>query len=202
MNIEIRKTVKALENKLVSLETMTLADLHKAYDYATKLRSQLLGIIYEREYGFTIGETESQKLSELMTECACDKKTVTLTIYEPLPPLKELTGTIQDHWVELLQTAIRKAAAVQELPRFKKAFVWIEVITPKYTDNSKLWDTSNRAVNLIINNLKGVFFADDDHEHMAFGVTGRWGEKGITIVNILSFDEIELISTDNIMNSP
>ena len=202
MNIEIHKTIKALENKLASLETMTLADLHKAYDYATKLRSQLLGLIHEKEYGFASDTSEDKKLPELLTECACDKKTVTLTIYEPLPPLKELTGTMQDHWVELLQTAIGKAAAVQELPRFKKAFVWIEVITPKYTDNSKLWDTSNRAVNLIINNLKGVFFADDDHENMAFGVTGNWGEKGVTIVHILSFDEIERISTGNIMNSP
>ena len=202
MNIDIRKTIKALENKLASPETITLADLHKAYDYATKLRSQLLGIIYEREYGLTAVVSEDKKLPELLTECACDKKTVTLTINEPLPPLKELTGTMQDHWVELLQTAIGKTAAVQDLPRFKKAFVWIEVITPKYTDNSKLWDTSNRAINLIINNLKGVFFVDDDHENMAFGVTGSWGEKGVTIVHILSFDEIAHIRTANILNSP
>ena len=35
-------------------------------------------------------------------------------------------------------------------------------------------DTSNRAINLIINNLKGIFFRDDDFEHMAFRVVAKW----------------------------
>jgi len=157
MNIDINKTIKALKNKLASPENVTLTELYKAYDYATKLRNQLLGVIYEKEHGFTVDFTSGQKFSELLTECTVDETSVTLTIYESLPPLKELTGAMKDHWVELLQTAIGKATESQLLPCFKKAFVWIEIITPKYTDNSKLWDTSNRAINLIINNLKGVF---------------------------------------------
>ena len=109
MNIDINKTIKALKNKLASPENVTLTELYKAYDYATKLRNQLLGVIYEKEHGFTVDFTSGQKFSELLTECTVDETSVTLTIYESLPPLKELTGAMKDHWVELLQTAIGKA---------------------------------------------------------------------------------------------
>jgi len=120
---------------------------------------------------------------------------ITLTINEALPKQKWLTGEIHDRWLELIHAAITNAALGQELPYFDKAFVWIEVITPKFTDNSQLWDTSNRAINLIINNLKGVFFKDDNFEHMAFGVVGQWGENGQTIVRIMPFERIsELIN--------
>ena len=44
------------------------------------------------------------------------------------------------------------------LPRFDRAFVQIEVTTPRGSNNHQLWDTCNRAVNLVINNLKGIFF--------------------------------------------
>lgn len=120
MNIEPNKILKAIERKLASVENVTLKDLHKAYDYATKLRSQILGLIYEKEYGFILGLNESKKLPELLTECVSDEISVTLTIHEPLPPLKELTGAMQEHWVELLQTAIGKAGETQKLPSFKK----------------------------------------------------------------------------------
>lgn len=50
-----------------------------------------------------------------------------------------------------------------------------------------LWDTCNRAVNLVINNLKGIFFWDDDWSHMAFSVIGAWGETGRTVVRISRF---------------
>ena len=202
MNIKILKTLKALECKLATPENATLADLHYAYDYATKLRSQLLGVIYEKEHGFTKAFEEIPNLSELLTEGDFSDFTIMLIIQEPLPPIKELTGAVQEHWVELIQTAIGKAAKRRKLPCFQKAFVWIEVITPKYTDNAKLWDTSNRAINLIINNLKGVFFRDDNHEHIAFGVAGKWGTKGSTIVYILPFDRIEQIINRCIKGTP
>lgn len=74
--------------------------------------------------------------------------------------------------------------------------------TPKGSDNARLWDTSNRAVNLIINNLKGVFFEDDNHEHMAFGVAGRWDEQGVTVVRILPFDGMDQIMARYFSPSP
>jgi len=119
------------------------------------------------------------------------ENTVILTIDEVLPKQKSLTGAVQDYWLELIQSAISKSAQQHKLPYFDKAFVWIEVITPKHTDNTQLWDTSNRAINLIINNLKGVFFEDDNLEHMAFGVVGSWGEVGQTIVRIMDYERVE-----------
>ena len=61
------------------------------------------------------------------------------------------------------------------------------LITPRGTNNANIWDTSNRAINVVINNLKGIFFQDDNMEHMAFSVTGRWGERGITVLRITEF---------------
>ena len=62
--------------------------------------------------------------------------------------------------------------------------------TPRGTNNKQVWDTSNRAVNLVINNLKGIFFEDDNFEHMAFGVAANWGEYGKTIIRICELDKL------------
>jgi len=45
----------------------------------------------------------------------------------------------------------------------------------------------NCAENLVINSLKYTFFADDNLEHMAFGVIGKWGETGVTSVRVMAF---------------
>jgi len=179
-----------LEKKLMSEDNPTLADLCKAYDIIIRLRSQLLGVIHDKE-DFGLLVPMEPTLADSLSEGTILDGVVTLTIREPLPTIKELTSVVQDHWLKLVHAAIDGAARKHPLPHFEKAFVWIEVITPKYTDNARLWDTSNRAVNLIINNLKGIFFTDDNHEHMAFAVTGKWGEKGVTIVRVLPFDKWE-----------
>ena len=87
----------------------------------------------------------------------------------------------------MIHAAIQEAATQERLPRFDRAFVQIEVTTPRGSNNCQLWDTCNRAVNLVINNLKGIFFWDDDLEHMAFSVVGAWGETGRTVVRISRF---------------
>lgn len=69
----------------------------------------------------------------------------------------------------------------------------MEIVTPRGSGNAKLWDTSNRALQVILNNLKGVFFEDDNMEHMAFSVVGRWGEKGDTIIRISELDQSQQI---------
>ena len=114
---------------------------------------------------------------------------MTLTIHEPLPPIKKLTEAVEEHWKAMLHTAIEKAVQQRPLPYFDKAMVEIEIITPRGSDNARLWDTSNRAIQVVLNNLKGIFFEDDDMEHMAFSVLGRWGEKGVTIIRISDFDK-------------
>lgn len=87
----------------------------------------------------------------------------------------------------MIHAAIQEAAVQEGLPRFDWAFVQIEVTTPRGSNNHQLWDTCNRAVNLVINNLKGIFFWDNDLEHMACSVIGAWGETGRTVVRISRF---------------
>ena len=60
-----------------------------------------------------------------------------------------------------------------------------------------MWDTSNRAIQVVLNNLKGIFFRDDDMEHMAFSVVGRWGEgTGKTVIRIFDFARLQQVWTD------
>ena len=57
--------------------------------------------------------------------------------------------------------------------------------------NHRLWDTSNRAINVIINNLKGIFFDDDNFEHISFSVEANLGKMGLTEVRICSHNELK-----------
>ena len=88
------------------------------------------------------------------------------------------------------------------IPVFDKAFVMIEITTPRGTHNCKLWDTSNRSINVIINNIKGILFMDDNFEHMAFGVTASWGEEAKTVIKIIDFDEQFKTNLDNLLSTP
>jgi len=120
-----------------------------------------------------------------------NNQAITLTINEPLPPSKKLNSKVHEYWLELIHAEIKKLAQRQKPSYFDKAFVLIEITTPKYTDNTQLWDTSNRSINLVINNLKGIFFKDDNIEHMAFGVVGQWGEAGKTVIQIMPFERFQ-----------
>jgi len=182
MNVNIEKTIKEIVRKLIPVRSFSEEELASARSIVNKLNSQLIGLMYESKRG-----------RELLAENADGEninETVMLTINELLPSAKEFTSALQDYWLELIHAAIKKTAQTQRLPRFEKAFVLIEITAPKYSDNSKLWDTSNRAINLIINNLKGIFFKDDNFEHMAFGVISNWGEEAKTIIKIMPFEKL------------
>ena len=86
----------------------------------------------------------------------------------------------------MIHAAIQEAAVQEGLPQFDRAFVQIEVTTPRGSNNHQLWDTCNRAVNLVINNLKGIFFWDDALQVIDNEV-GAWGETGRTVVRISRF---------------
>ena len=210
MNINLNKTLQEINRKLAGEKGISKDELYKAYDLVIKLRSQLIGAIYYCESYTTAVEFVNQlygkpvqpKLAEILTDGITGDDTVTLTIREPLPSLKEMTSAMQDHWLELIHTAIAKAKQQQSLPRFEKAFVWIEITTPRGSDNPKLWDISNKAINLILNNLKGVFFEDDNLEHMAFGAAGKWGEEGVTVIHILPFDRLAQIGLGGFKGIP
>ena len=163
-------------------ETRETEQLKKAYQLVLRLRSQLIGVIYDMEMCAPNAQTS-----------VCDdtdKQSVTLLIDEPLPGMKELTSSVQEHWIALIHDAIVKQSETG-IPKFQKAMVMIEISTPRGTNNPRVWDTSNRAINLIINNLKGIFFRDDDFEHMAFSVVANWGEIGSTTIRICELSQWE-----------
>ena len=163
-----------------------LLELKHAYKQTLRLQSQILSLIYDAE---TLGSSARQsRFSEEMSGGDNDGSVVTLTIDEPLPSMKRLTEAIEEHWKAMIRASIGEAAGQSRLPHFDKAMVEIEIVTPRGTNNARLWDTSNRAINVVINNLKGIFFEDDNLEHMAFSVVGQWGEKGVTIIRISELD--------------
>lgn len=101
-----------------------------------------------------------------------------------------MTAAVEEHWVTMIHDAIEKESRTG-IPKFRKAMVMIEISVPRGTDNPRVWDTSNRAINLVINNLKGTFFRDDDFEHMAFSVVANWDEIGRTTIQICELSEWE-----------
>lgn len=182
MNIDLRKTIRAIERYLPEDGTAGTTELRKMYDLTLRLQSQLLGVIYDRE---TFSPTAGQeRLAVAHSRGENDGRVVTLTVHEALPAMKHLTEALEEHWKAMLHAAIAEAAGQESLPYFERAMVEITVITPRGANNANIWDTSNRAINVIINNLKGIFFWDDNMEHMAFSVVGLWDEKGVTVIRI------------------
>ena len=182
------KLINSLDRleKLLRQDAPDIEGLRKAYEWTLRLRSQLLSVIYDYEqYGMAEKST-----SEIVTPTTLQsKRFVTLTINEPLPGLKELTAAVEDHWISMIHQAIFEESKTG-IPKFEKAFVMIEITTPRGSNNSKVWDTSNRAINVVINNLKGIFFRDDDFEHMACGIVAGWGEIGQTIIRICELEDL------------
>ena len=190
MNIQLDKTLKQIERCVDTDRCVDIKQLRKAYDLTIKLQSQLLGVIYDME-AFTPGSTEA-RIAVDHSHGENNGTSVTLTINEVLPSMKRLTEAIEEHWKAMVHEAIDKVARQAPLPYFEKAMVEITIITPRGTNNANVWDTSNRAVNVIINNLKGIFFRDDNIEHMAFSVVGLWGETGATILRISELDSCKM----------
>ena len=185
MYINLRKTLNQIEKALPPEGVQDLPKLQKAYEVTLRLRSQIIGVIYDmKQYnGLIANDSPRQEISH-------NKQMVTLIIPEPLPGIKELTGALEEHWVTMIHDAIEKESRTG-VPKFQKAMVMIEITTPWGTENHKVWDTSNRAINLVINNLKGIFFRDDDFEHMAFSVVANWGEIGRTTIRICELSQLE-----------
>ena len=171
--------------KLLRQDTPDIESLRKAYDITLRLRSQLLSVIYDCEQ---YGTAKKSTAGAIEPAASQHKRVVTLTINEPLPGMKELTAAVEDHWISMIHQAIFEESKTG-IPKFEKAFVMIEITTPRGSNNPKVWDTSNRAINVIINNLKGIFFKDDDFEHMACGIVADWGAIGQTIIHICELED-------------
>ncbi len=183
------ETLKSIERLLSKAKDMDLTTFKKAYDKILKLRSQLLSIICDIEEYIETKEGRLHTSPILCQAIMGRKQMIKLVIDEPLPARKELTATLEEYWITLIHKAIAEKN-MNEMPKFDKAMVVIEIIAPKGTNNKKVWDTSNRAINVIINNLKGIFFRDDNFEHMACAVLADWGDTtGKTIIKIYDFED-------------
>jgi len=189
LNISLKKTIVQIDRCLAEGGGASADQLHKMYDLTLRLQIQLLSVIYDME---TFGGT-TKRIANAHSSGESENSVVTLTITEPLPSMKRLTEAVEEHWKAMLHAAIAEADQQEPLPWFDRAMVEIEIITPRGSGNARLWDTSNRAIQVVLNNLKGIFFEDDNMEHMAFSVVGRWGEKGATIIRILDFDKSQQI---------
>ena len=136
MYINLRKTLNRIENALPPEGVQDVIKLQKAYELTLRLRSQIIGVIYDmKQYGAPV---EKKILTQ---EIIKNKQTATLIIPEPLPGLKELTAAVEEHWVTMIHDAIEKES-ITGIPKFQKAMVMIEIITPRGTNNPKVWDTS------------------------------------------------------------
>ena len=188
MYIDLWKTLKKIEDQLPEDKTPEPTQLEKAYELTLRLRSQLIAVQYDVEqFGMgTVSPVDEPVTQPPQTE----KKMVVLTIPEPLPARKELTSNVEEHWINMIHNAIAQESK-SGLPYFEKAFVLIRIWTPRGTNNKRVWDTSNRAINVVINNLKGIFFDDDDFEHMACGIVADWGEIGQTEIRICSLEKLK-----------
>ena len=188
MYINLRKTLRDIERRLPEYREPTQRELQQAYDTVLRLRSQVLAALRDREDFEGAQGPEGERIAAQKSGGALWGRTVILSFQEPLPSQKELTAAVEEHWVDMMRTAFRKAAERGPLPRFQKAMVEIHIATHRGSDNAKVWDTSNRAIQVILNNLKGIFFPDDDMEHMAFAVTGDWTEGiGCTTIRVSDF---------------
>ena len=188
MYIDLMKTLRKIEKLLQEDEVQDAAQLERAYALTLRLRSQLIAVRHDMEQFGTAAVTP--KKEPVPPTPRTEKKMVVLTIPEPLPARKELTSNVEEHWIRMIHKAIAHESKTG-LPYFEKAFVLIRIRTPRGTNNKRVWDTSNRAINVVINNLKGIFFVDDDFEHMACGIVADWGEIGQTEIRICALEELE-----------
>ena len=187
MFIDLHKTLERLEANLPVFRKITIEMLEKAYEQTLWLRSHIIGIMYDM---IDFGSASKRTIGEVSVSQTDNHRVVCLMIPEPLPGLKELTGAVEEHWIRMIHEAIAQQAKIG-IPYFEKAHVHIRITSPRGTNNRKVWDTSNRAINVIINNLKGIFFDDDDFEHMSFSVEASWGKMGMTEVRICDHKDLK-----------
>lgn len=188
MYIDLEKTLEKIRKALHKEGITDYEKMEKAYDYTLRLRSQIIGIKYDMdEFGSAKRKPIVRARATSQTET---KKMVSLVIPEPLPATKELTRIVEQYWVQMIGEVIDRETQTG-IPYFEKAHVLIRITSPRGSRNHQVWDTSNRAINVIINNLKGIFFDDDNFEHMSFSVVANWGEIGMTEVRICEQEDLK-----------
>ena len=188
MFLNLKTTLKTIEKLIAEANGVDEKKLTRAYQETLRLRAQICGVLNDLEEFCGKRKRQSETTPFVFSNDE-NKQIVTIKISEPLPALKELTEAVELRWVKLMHDAIAEESKTG-IPKFKKAFVLIEIAAPKGTKNTQVWDTSNRAINVIINNLKGIFFEDDNFEHMACGVVADWGGIGETTIRVCELDDL------------
>ena len=189
MFIDLHKTLDRIRENLPADRRVTFEMLEKTYQQTLWLRSHILGVMYDM---IDFGSATKRVIGKVSVSQTDSESVVCLVIPEPLPGLKELTGTVEEHWTRMIHEAIAQQAK-NGIPHFKKAHVHIRITAPRGTNNAKVWDTSNRAINVVINNLKGIFFDDDDFEHMSCSIEGSWGIIGMTEIRICDHEKLKKV---------
>ena len=187
MFIDLHKTLDRIRENLPADRRVTFEMLEKTYQQTLWLRSHILGVMYDM---IDFGSATKRVIGKVSVSQTDSESVVCLVIPEPLPGLKELTGTVEEHWTRMIHEAIAQQAK-NGIPHFKKAHVHIRITAPRGTNNAKVWDTSNRAINVVINNLKGIFFDDDDFEHMSCSIEASWGKIGMTEVRVCDNENLK-----------
>ena len=106
MHIDLRKTLKLMEKNLPPEETEDIGQLDKLYELAMRFRSQILAVKYDMlDFGSAKRKSIVETASDSQTET---KSMVTLMIPEPLPARKELTSSLEDHWIRKFHKEIAR----------------------------------------------------------------------------------------------
>jgi len=92
----------------------------------------------------------------------------------------------QFEFVKKLHEEINKLDRVK---MFNRAIVSIIVCLPQSSTNQKTWDVDNRAIHLILNNLKGIFFKDDDYDNVSLFVCGKQSQEPETVILIDTYSK-------------
>ena len=126
MNLDLTKTLNGIEKLLKQSDIYDIQNLQKAYEQTLRLRSQLISVIYDNREFIYEKKTETKAPKQIRP---IRKDMIELVINEPLPALKELTAAVEEHWVSMIHNAIKKESETG-IPKYKRAFVLIDIMTP------------------------------------------------------------------------
>ena len=115
MFIDLHKTLDRIRENLPTDRRVTFEMLEKAYEQTLWLRSHILGVMFDM---IDFGSATKRTIGEVSVSQTGSAKMVCLVLPAPLPGLKELTGTLEEHWTRMIHAAIAKQAKVG-IPRFE-----------------------------------------------------------------------------------
>ena len=136
MYIDLKKTLEEISRCLPEKGVPTSKQLQRMYELTLRLQSQELAVIYDMEAFGSPAAQEQRTLAQQHSGGENRNGVVTLKIDEPLPSMKKLTEAVEEHWKAMIHAAISDVAAQEPLPYFEKAFVEIEIVTPRGSNNA------------------------------------------------------------------